>query len=414
MALTLILMSMALNQSGIVAGLNLSLADPLALACLLLFVAQQELLIPLRALLFYLLVAATATFTAVVVTPDAFGIRVEELGVVADLLKLTTSFVYLIIGFNLASRGLALLVVKWFAIGAAVVALIGLSVPLLGVHELDKIIYYGGFRFRGFMNDPNYFAVLACAAIAYFIRCRDIGRHLRLANIGVLIVAILMSGSKTGFIALLLLFAVCALEHVCLARRSAFLATLLVLFGVAVALFWNDISRMIVGLGVTYGEEIPQLHRVAQLFDDSAGATSEGGSIRDQVWQNALMILGASPILGVGFGSYTAVTEQLAGQGLLAHNTYLQIASEWGIPLAILFFGWFFVTIVRGTFYGHKKRLVEILILRDVLLVFAIGSLALSLNNARMFWLFLGAIIWLQIRRRASNLAPESVAQNRL
>ncbi|MDI3545796.1 MAG: hypothetical protein PWP68_1213 [Rikenellaceae bacterium] len=34
------------------------------------------------------------------------------------------------------------------------------------------------------------------------------------------------------------------------------------------------------------------------------------------------------------------------------------------------------------------------MILRDIIIVFLIGSMAISLNNARMFWFFFGALVF--------------------
>ncbi|MFE6735638.1 O-antigen ligase family protein [Microbacterium sp. NPDC057650] len=394
-AFLLAVMAAALNQSGVIAGVNLSIADPLVLICLLLLIIEQKVRIPPRALLFFSVVLATTTLTAVCLTPSRFGTIVDDSAIASDALKLATSFLYLIVGYSAAAHGLARTIVRWFAFGATTVALVGIVTSVAGIHQFDQALYYGGIRYRGLMNDPNYFSVLACAAIAYFVRDKRVNRVSRTLCVLVLVCSILLSGSKTGFIALLLLTAVLLFEYIWIQRRSGFLATMLVLACIVVALFWNDIAAAVFRLSASHGAQLPQLSRVAELFDDSLAATAQGGSNRDAVWSNALSVMESSPLLGVGIGSYTAVTAQVFGQAALAHNTYLQLASEWGMPLAVLFFGWLIVQIVRGTVVGYRAQSTDMLMLRDMLLVFAIGSFGLSLNNARMFWLFLGAMMLL-------------------
>ncbi|MDD4146844.1 MAG: hypothetical protein PHS83_07135, partial [Clostridia bacterium] len=77
---------------------------------------------------------------------------------------------------------------------------------------------------------------------------------------------------------------------------------------------------------------------------------------------------------------------------ITAENTYLQLAAEWGLPVAIIFFSYLFYVISKATFSRKNKGETDS-ILRDILIIFLISSLAISLNHARLFWVVLGAFM---------------------
>lgn len=201
-----------------------------------------------------------------------------------------------------------------------------------------------------------------------------------------------MSGSKTGVVTLGVYLCLKLMEplfqrkyklgHVILRLGTVSLVLVLapILFGKG-----DDILNYMVTL-------IPQFERVAVLFRNFGLAMSGGGSSRDITWQTGIKLVGSSPIFGVGVGTYTGITTAMWGVGALAHNTYIQLAAEWGLPMSLFFFATIFWQLIGSTNKdksGSELRIVY----RDIIVVFLLGSFAISLNNARLFWITLGLLV---------------------
>jgi len=133
---------------------------------------------------------------------------------------------------------------------------------------------------------------------------------------------------------------------------------------------------------------LPVTQRIFAIFDDFGKAVSSDGSIRLQVWLISLKLLEKSPILGIGIGTYVDLSKFLYNYGMVAHNTYLQIIVEWGV---ILFFISMFY-LFRNVFCCKGNKRTEVVIIRDMIIVLLIGSLAISLNNSRILWMLIGMI----------------------
>ena len=87
-------------------------------------------------------------------------------------------------------------------------------------------------------------------------------------------------------------------------------------------------------------------------------------------------------------GTYLEVAHALTGGAVLAHNTYLQILAEWGIPLALALFTGIAAVTARRPPDPERRALWGIG--STALLVLLVGSMGLSLNNSRVFWVLLG------------------------
>lgn len=91
-----------------------------------------------------------------------------------------------------------------------------------------------------------------------------------------------------------------------------------------------------VGLGLAYG--------VDRLLERFAGITGTSETSRTQIYRDTLELIADHPWAGVGPGMYrfrfrAYQTTALDRSYDHAHNDYLQSAAEWGIPLALLFWG---------------------------------------------------------------------------
>lgn len=395
-----------LSHSANVGGVNLSIADILLVLTLLALVALQRIIVPPFIVVFFTTLVIVSGLTAMVATPITFGVSPDS-GVLSDLLKTFVSLLYLICGVGIAGLRVHIDVLRWFAFGAAGVAIFGIAMEVTGIRLMAETMYYGGIRFRGFMVDPNYWAVLASSAIAFLAWDRGVRPIIRAGLIISLVISVFLSGSKTGLITLLALGCLLLFGRINRSKNKLGLRFALSLAIVLVAISFTTIIDDLQRLVNQYIGVLPQLARVSVLIQDPLGAITEGGSGRSSAWESGLTMIERSPFVGVGIGAYRAVNGALFGETTLAHNTYLQLAAEWGLPLAALFFGWLVVLLVRAsrqTTGSHDSR--DVVAVRNMVIVFLIGSMSLSLNNARMFWLFLGILIYLVYYLRGKSV-PE-------
>ena len=85
----------------------------------------------------------------------------------------------------------------------------------------------------------------------------------------------------------------------------------------------------------------------------------------------------------------------------LAHKTFLQLAAEWGIPLTVALFTFISIILIKSNTVNESNTEISI-VLRDIIILLLVGSMAISLNNARVLWLFLGALVFL-IRKKLNR-----------
>lgn len=393
-AALIIAFGVALNHSSVILGFNLSLADPIAALLALAFIAARRMWIPPAPLLFFLLLSVHQIAVALFLAPRWTQAALAYSTIFNDYLKLGAAFLCLLLGMQIIRVGHTRLLLRAYITGS--VAVSSIAVASIALPALTSIgdLFYGGFRFQGFTNDPNYFAVMTVAALAALWYDSGIRSELRVAASVILIGGVLLSASKTGAIALALLVIWRILGFHAAeggASRSRRLVIPVAVLGAAsIALLLMPSS----GVSSTLAEimaRTPALERLAPLLTDFDSAIGDGGSERGGAWAVAVAIILFSPFLGVGVGTYLAVAEEISGNEVLAHNTYLQIAAEWGLVFAIALF----VVIARYTLLrpsSASQRAVWA-ISSSALMVLLVGSLGLSLNNSRLFWVLFGVTL---------------------
>src|SRR3989344_2005213 len=128
---------------------------------------------------------------------------------------------------------------------------------------------------------------------------------------------------------------------------SYFLIIFFLLFAVAYPIFSSPQFL------VSKGNSLLLQQRFKSLLD--FGETSN--SQRIEIWKKSLVSIGQRPLLGVGIGNFPVVLDQdirLTKAGSSAHNIYLQVASEMGLPALIVFL-WFLWLVLKQIY----KRFVE-------------------------------------------------------
>lgn len=386
-----VLMGLFFNQSSIMFGFNISLSDFFLIPVFSYFLFSGRLRIKLRYLSFFLALSFVGFFAAVFFLPSITPFNASLNAVLSGYIKLLASFLYFLVGFSIFEKGWSEAIVRSYSIGAFIIGFLGLLVTFSGTGFLRAQFLYGNVRLRGLMNDPNYFSVIQVSALVFFLRFRGMRKIVRFLVSLTLIMSIIASGSKTGLLTLAIYSVFFLFEKAYRTRRKVFLLTVICLAVLFALLAYAVLVDTLPDILDSLSSIFPAFSRVKLLFTDFSSALVEGGSGRNTAWYMAASIIQLFPVFGIGFGTYSKVSSTLFGTRVIAHNTFFQIFAEWGIPLAVCFFVFVMFQIIKAS-QDKRKNDYVVIVARDIVIVLLIGSLGISLNNARMFWFFLGLL----------------------
>lgn len=215
------------------------------------------------------------------------------------------------------------------------------------------------------------------------------------------VIGIALSGSRGGILALAAVGG-----HAVLCSRKHRLPMLL-LFAFALVL-----------IGVYADDAL--WARFAELGNESDyNFTAESGRLT--MWKHGLSLMEQNPVLGVGIGQFASgVGMVLGGHYLTAHNSFIQIGTELGLPGLAVFLGLLFSVYrlsVRGQNAGflppvERRRFCA---LRVSLTGYCVGGFFLSQAYGMILFalLTLAAVMHLQLARaeREGSLAPATGAK---
>lgn len=393
----LILLGAGLNQTAVIAGVNLSAADLVLPLTFLILIACGNFRAPAWIVALFAAFSAALLINSAFLTPAVVSFNADPLSIISDYAKLAICVLYLILAFNLALYDRLRLVIRSFYSVATVVGSISVLNSLVPSFPVPNSLYFeSSTRFRGLMNDPNYFSVTQLAALALLVGDQKLPKHIKVPSAFILIGSSLLTGSKTGLLTLAALLtwwlAIWVFRSSEERRLSPLRLSVGVLLGVALTtlyvIFFNDENReRLAGFVGT----IPALSRFAPLILNFNEGIQAGGSSRTNAWEVAAEVIGVSPITGIGVGTYLDVSELVTGERVLAHNSFLQLAAEWGILATLLFFGSLLCLVFSVGF--KLPHLPPVLALRSALVVMLVGSLGVSLNNSRLFWILVGSLL---------------------
>jgi O-antigen ligase len=184
--------------------------------------------------------------------------------------------------------------------------------------------------------DANDFATLAVTAMPFGLyfahRGRSgPGRFLAIGALVVLTAAFVYSGSRGGFVALVIVSLFIVFRYTAISFQTRFFAVALIGFALATTAtskYWDEMGTIVSDTDYNY--------------------TSESGRV--QIWRRGIGYMLQHPIFGVGpnnFGAAEGTLSPMAERQRLGigvrwnapHNTYLQIGAELGIPGLVLFAG---------------------------------------------------------------------------
>ena len=296
------------------------------------------------------------------------------------------------------------LVLIYFAVTAVYVGVV-LSRFQLGAESwrLGRLYYY----------DANDLATLIATALPLGLHCflvhrRPVERVLAGIGLAILAVGLIRSGSRGGFLACLAVTAFVLLRVTTIPARSR-------LIGVAVILLFV--------LGTASDKYWAQMQTIIHPHEDYNLTAEEG---RIQVWERGLGYMTSYPVFGVGVRNFPVAEGTISPQarrqerGLpvrwgAAHNTYIQIGAELGIPGLLLFLGLLWSTFAalrraarrRGATTREVASLAQTLM--AALVGFAVGAIFLSLAYTDMLYMLVAFSLGLVKAARAEAMAPQAL-----
>jgi exopolysaccharide production protein ExoQ len=231
---------------------------------------------------------------------------------------LASTFLGFFIGYRFYARDLMSFLLVFFAIVLGSSVLAALLLPEVGVHPLRGGSWSGLVRYKGTLG---HVAALAIAFFVIGVLYGRLPRALGLLLLGLAIFVLVNTKSATGMIV-----AVAALGLIVilwlgkLFRVSALLAV-----------------ALMVASPVVMVAAVVNLETVATWFDRDPSLTG-----RTKAWADAIEIIGERPLTGFGLEAiwgkqeetpfpYRPTTRSLGH----AHNGYLDLADELGVPVAL-------------------------------------------------------------------------------
>ncbi len=204
-------------------------------------------------------------------------------------------------------------------IQASAVAIIAAVGVLTGRMLIGRL----GGTLSGNYGDPNDLALAIvitlplCLALLFLSKSRIWKATLVLAML-VMTYAVLMTGSRGGFLALVVVAAVCLWDFAIKGRRFYVFVPVLL----ACATLWVFSSATLVG-------------RLRGTFDQNNDTAAAYGSAqeRQQLFWRSIVVTAENPLFGIGPGSFLVVS----GNWHVTHNSFTQMSSEGGIPAFLLY-----------------------------------------------------------------------------
>ena len=247
--------------------------------------------------------------------------------------------------------------------------------------------------------DANDFATLAVTAMPialYMIhRARTVlQRVLGVVALTVLTVSFVHSGSRGGFLALLAVVVFVNVGYRAIALRWRLTATVLVavvLLGTASDRYWKQMSTI--------------------TSDSDYNRSDETGRIK--IWERGIGYMLQYPVFGVGAANFNAAEGRLSEyahnrhRGVrwnAAHNSYIQVGAELGVPGLLMFIGMIataFVALRRSSRRGRAARAGEAApeltqAIAAALIGFVVGAIFLSLAYSEILFTLLALAVALQ------------------
>lgn len=250
------------------------------------------------------------------------------------------------------------------------------------------------FRATGLVGNANAFSVYATVGvvIAYFfyqVEQTPIRRNLFLSVMILSIAAIIISGSRGGFLFLvvIMIFLVWRMARE-LGNRMKFTIFILAAFG-----------ALSMSLPDTYFDRILQIPQNILSQDDTVGT-------RLMLWEAGVRMWQTSPVFGVGGGAFAPLLLEYRPEGYLrnrattAHNMYITILAENGIAGIVPFIGIIVFTIIilwrteyRAAVVGDRHLVLLSVLAQTMLFIFLLNGGKGNWHYEKILWFLFGLAV---------------------
>lgn len=375
------LIGFSINVSQVILGVNFSLSDIFLMILIVHLQINRKMVFSRKMLLvFFIIISlrliATLFLNSWIIMPISLR------SILIPFQKLIICILYFLVFYTLGklSNKVKVVFFSGFEIGTLIIGFLSIVVFYVGPSFIKDIILFGGLRLRGLVNDPNLFGYLQLSGFCIWFYNRFSNKILNVFAFTVYFVSILLTGSKTALLTLVIIFFLTLLYsnfiNIEVSKRKLKKLFVVIAISSIVLLFYNAL----IGLVADLISNTPQLNRSMSVFLDFGNALNVEGSGRGQAWNHAFQIISNTNLLGIGFVDYSAVAKVLFGSSLIAHNTYLQIFVEWGVFPGISVF---FIIFMRYLYILIKKDYILSLLIS----AFFIVSFSVSLQNSRLAWI---------------------------
>ena len=195
-----------------------------------------------------------------------------------------------------------------------------MTLASLALHHMNagRLIGAAGGIFENSNDLAINIAVNLPFCFAFFLRARGLRKALWAMPVVAMLAAVLLTYSRSGFLALIMAGIVCLWEFGVKGRR--FHLILLTMVGMVLMMAFAPAH---------YSE------RLQSIFVGRMAYSKDHGSqeARKELLETSLHIMAQHPLLGIGPGNFPIVT----GTWVVAHNTYTEMGAEVGIPALVLF-----------------------------------------------------------------------------
>jgi O-antigen ligase len=258
-------------------------------------------------------------------------------------LQLLALAVFLALLYRYAAAENRLRLLAYVVIGIAIVSAIFGTLRLTTQHQTGFLLplLKPNQGFAQFVN-KNHFAYLMEMAVGLIVGIviaeRSKQNLLYLAFLSPLWVALALSNSRGGILAMLTQVVVATLLLIRWASLRLALAAVLVA-GVVTGTLWVSGDRLAGNFATPANETTAVV------------TTTRENASRNQIWRATLKLFAAHPLLGAGLGGYwIGITAYHDASGVLvpqeAHNDYLELLASGGV-IGLAIGVWFAVTVIR-------------------------------------------------------------------
>jgi O-antigen ligase len=220
-----------------------------------------------------------------------------------------------------------------------------MTIASILAHHTDNVGRLTGVS-NGILENPNDLAINVAInlsfCLAFLLRARDLRKSLWAFPLLAMVYAVLITYSRSGFLALIVGVLFCLWE-----------------FGVKGRRLYLILLAGVLAVGTAVFAPSHYYARLQSIFLGPVEGANDNGSAeaRRELLQTSLQLMAQHPLFGVGPGNFPVVT----GSWKVAHNTYTQMGAEGGIPSLILFLlviGTAFRSVLlarRSSLYKHDR-----------------------------------------------------------